>query len=119
MELSSFKHKRFNSLVNTLFKMNFLCSQCGACCKIAGAIKLMPDRGDGACVHLLDNNLCAIYDIRPEVCSVDKMFAKHKKLNKQLTLKQHYINTTKACHALIDLVGLDDKYKVDIEEYNK
>jgi len=119
MELSGAKHKWFSCLDNTFFKMNFLCSQCAACCKIAGAIKLMPNRGDGACVYLLDNNLCSIYDVRPDICRVDKMFEKHKKLNKNLTLKQHYINSTKACHELIDLTGLDDKYKIDIEEYNK
>lgn len=29
------------------------------------------DRGDGACVHLTDDNLCSIYDQRPSVCRVD------------------------------------------------
>ena len=119
MELSSAKHKWFSCLDNTFFKMNFLCSQCGACCKIAGTIKLMPDRGDGACVHLLDNNLCSIYNVRPDICKVDKMFEIKSKQDPDLTLKQHYINNTKSCHDLIDLMGLDSEYKIDIEEYNK
>ena len=31
------------------------------------------DRGDGVCVHLHDN-LCAIYDSRPLICNVEKMY---------------------------------------------
>ena len=47
------------------------------------------------------------------------MFEIKFKQDPDLTLKQHYINNTKSCHDLIDLMGLDDKYKIDIEEYNK
>jgi len=47
------------------------------------------------------------------------MFEIRSKKDPDLTLKQHYINNTKSCHDLIDLIGLDNKYKIDIEEYNK
>ena len=34
-----------------------------------------------------------------------------------ITLKEWYIKNTKDCHTLIDHYKLDDKYKVDTEEY--
>ena len=40
----------------------------------AGKLKLMPDRGDGACINLNDLNLCNIYDARPEFCSITDMY---------------------------------------------
>lgn len=56
--------------------MIFPCKKCGLCCK---HLELIPqladyDLGNGRCVHLLDNNLCAIYENRPEICSVSKMY---------------------------------------------
>lgn len=29
------------------------------------------DRGDGACIHLTDDNQCSIYDDRPDFCRLD------------------------------------------------
>lgn len=80
--------------------MGFNCTSCGACCKLIGIakkqlIKLakkeeqMNDRElqvynfphkikpNGSCEHLLDNNLCAIYEIRPDICRVDKTWETH------------------------------------------
>ena len=45
--------------------MEFLCSQCGACCRRAGiwegAKYGLPIKKDGSCGHL-KNNLCSIYE---------------------------------------------------------
>ena len=47
------------------------CTQCGVCCLELGARGVMPDRGDGACVNLgEDNRTCMIYDNRPEKCQM-------------------------------------------------
>ena len=54
----------------------FLCSECGACCRIAGEHGFMPQRGDGACLYLTEDNLCEIYDTRPELCNVKTMYKK-------------------------------------------
>ena len=32
--------------------------------------------GDGVCVYLSDENLCTIYDMRPDICNVDRMYQK-------------------------------------------
>lgn len=60
----------------------FPCSSCGACCK---SIQLSPltawlDRGDGVCKHFDDTeNVCSIYESRPEICNVRVMYDKHYK----------------------------------------
>ena len=56
--------------------MIFPCDKCGLCCK---HIELIPqlkeyDSGNGRCIHLTDNNLCGIYDNRPDICNVSRMF---------------------------------------------
>jgi len=95
--------------------MNFLCSSCGACCLEASKFGL-PDRGDGACGHLGENNECLVYEDRPDICRVDNLYKNFKNL---ITKKQFYIETTKTCHSLIDNYKLDDSYKIDIKEYER
>jgi uncharacterized protein len=87
-------------------KDKFLCSQCGACCREAANLGLMPDRGDGACINLQQDNSCAIYETRPDICRV-------------IGTKKDYIENTKVCHALIDYYDLDKKYKIDLNEYER
>ena len=40
----------------------FLCQACGACCRVI------------SCKYLTSDNKCSIYEKRPIVCRVDKMF---------------------------------------------
>ena len=47
--------------------LRFNCEKCGACCKTV------------KCKMLTQDNLCAIYDIRPEICKVKKDFELSKK----------------------------------------
>ena len=56
--------------------MEFLCSKCGACCRLAGGKFGLPDRGDGACSYLNEDNTCSIYNDRPEVCRIGLMATK-------------------------------------------
>ena len=83
---------------------------------IAGK-KGMPDRGDGACVYLDENNLCSIYDTRPLICRVKEFGENIKKKNPKFSMKEFYKLNTRACHQLIDEQGLDDKYKINLDEY--
>jgi len=57
------------------------CKKCGSCCKILNThlpkrkedqlvIKEL-NRGDGICRHLSEDNLCMIYEDRPNICRVD------------------------------------------------
>ena len=54
----------------------FECKRCGLCCKNIKNIPELKDyhNGDGVCVHLTHDNLCEIYNNRPDICDVNKMF---------------------------------------------
>jgi hypothetical protein len=96
--------------------MEFLCSSCGACCRLAGLIADkydLPLKKDGMTCAYLKDNLCSIYETRPDCCRVYKG-AEYS----DLTKKEYYIETTKICHKLIDNEGLDKKFKINIKEYN-
>lgn len=80
--------------------MKFQCDCCGICCK---NIKHIPqlstfDRGDGVCLHLKSDNLCAIYATRPEICNVEAMYKKH--FATIYTKETFYELNNKACAAL-------------------
>lgn len=47
------------------------CNKCGACCRFVWLVLPELDRGDGTCQHLLADNTCGIYEIRPEQCRVN------------------------------------------------
>ena len=62
----------------------FPCDSCGACCKLVRLSEQTSwlDRGDGICRHFNEsNNLCNIYETRPEVCNVAVMYQKHYRDN--------------------------------------
>jgi len=80
----------------------------------------MPQRADGACLYLTEDNLCSIYDTRPEICNVKTMY--NKKLDegtipKDTTAREYYMISTVYCHEMIDSLKLDDKYKIDLADY--
>lgn len=78
--------------------MNFPCDKCGACCRNVGKqvrfAQLAKDHGDnsdlvneilnfpyridekGVCEKLVDNQ-CSVYDSRPDVCSVKRIWEKY------------------------------------------
>ena len=58
--------------------MGFDCTKCGECCRhIANIPQLSKfDRGDGVCKYLRGHE-CDIYDNRPEICNVEKMYEKY------------------------------------------
>lgn len=54
--------------------------------------------GDGRCIYLTDDNLCDIYDIRPDICNVDRMYEIHFKYI--MTREEYDCYNTKACKIL-------------------
>ena len=61
----------------TLFNLvMFVCNKCGLCCRNIDKIEELSqyDNGNGVCIYLTDDNLCAIYDTRPDICNTDKMY---------------------------------------------
>lgn len=56
----------------------FNCEKCGACCKIVG------------CSYLTEDNLCSIYNDRPDICRVDKMYEKRKEVGMKVSKEDYY-----------------------------
>lgn len=51
------------------------CKKCGACCRSFIVERLMPDywdKDDKKCKYINNDNLCEIYDKRPEICVVQE-----------------------------------------------
>lgn len=80
--------------------MKFDCDCCGCCCR---SLKKVPalakyDRGDGVCVYLRNDNLCDIYDHRPEICNVDLMYERY--FSSVYTREDFYAMNKKICNSL-------------------
>lgn len=60
----------------------FICSKCGICCRNIDKIPQLSKyhNGDGVCIYLTDDNLCSIYDRRPDICNVNRMYEKEYKM---------------------------------------
>ena len=101
--------------------MEFLCSSCGACCLSLNKDSLkkfgLPDNGNGVCANLNKDNSCSVYEDRPLVCRTKDM-GRFLKKDVDGDFKDWYVKNTKLCHLLIDTLGLDSKYKIDIKEYD-
>lgn len=69
----------------------FQCSACGICCtKLEGnEIYQDLDRGDGTCIHFdEESRLCKIYENRPLICRVDKMYEEY--FTDKFSRKEYY-----------------------------
>ena len=98
--------------------MEFLCTQCGICCRKAGELGLMPSQGDGSCIHLNDDNQCDIYDDRPTICNVQKMYKHYKSLGITSSKKDYYILNNKICNEWMDEYDIPKELRIDISEYD-
>ena len=78
--------------------MNFQCDKCGICCKLLKGIPQLAafDRGDGVCIHLKDN-LCSIYESRPDICNVEKMYVFFKE---QMSEEEYLQLMSNSCKVL-------------------
>ncbi len=103
--------------------LKFQCSQCGACCRRAGLAGFMEDRGDGGCIYLTEENMCSIYDTRPELCNMEKMWVKrNKELDLELrgiTKKDYFIENSQACNQMMKQDNVDKRFHIDLTKYNE
>lgn len=79
-------------------ELHFECTQCGACCKLAGLaagmVKLpFKIKSDGSCEHLDENNKCRIYENRPDICRVEVRASAQKVMSKA----DYYKRTIELC----------------------
>jgi len=95
--------------------MNFPCTGCGLCCQNISTIKELHsfDLGNGVCkyLNLLDNS-CKIYENRPDICQVDKMFK--IKYSNYFSKDEFYIENAKVCNALQENYGIDKSFRIQI-----
>jgi Fe-S-cluster containining protein len=90
--------------------VKFPCTACGLCCRIGPRlVEGWPLREDGACAHLNDDNTCAIYDTRPEVCRVHEMQKKSG-----IDQRTYFNLSAKICNDFQTDAGLDEKYRVPL-----
>ena len=79
--------------------MSFFCSQCGEWCKNIRHIPELAGYADkNGCCKYLKNNLCTIYENRPEVCRVDLMYEKY--YSNKYTLQEFYTLNESICEIL-------------------
>lgn len=78
----------------------FLCIRCGMCCKNLDKNNLYSDldRGDGICKYFNEtNNLCNIYETRPDKCNVEEGYKYFKEL---MSLEEYLQYNVRACEKL-------------------
>lgn len=78
----------------------FHCDRCGLCCSKVGKFPSMKefDRGDGACKHLNGDNTCAIYENRPTICNVDRLY--EERFKDDMTRDEWYRLQYEGCREL-------------------
>lgn len=76
--------------------MTWVCTKCGQCCRHVNSVPSMKGfaREDGAC-KFLEGNLCSIYDRRPPVCDVARVYEEFFK--GAVTEDEFYEMTARAC----------------------
>lgn len=61
-------------------QLSFPCDKCGLCCQRVNQSVMTEylDKGDGSCRYYDEiNHLCLIYENRPDVCNIQKMYQYH------------------------------------------
>lgn len=95
----------------------FPCSGCGLCCQNLIDIPEMKDYnlGNGVCKYFDKlTNSCTIYETRPDICRVDKMF--ELKYYKHFTKEEFYIANANVCNELQEQYRMDKSYRVIIKK---
>lgn len=100
----------------------FPCTGCGACCRVIWQVLPELAKPDGSCKHLGEDNLCQIYDNRPEICLIS--FKNHRKRVEQgstfpepvfETEEEYFKANAKVCGLLQERYGIDPKYRVVLD----
>lgn len=86
----------------------FDCDKCGLCCRNIHKIPQLKeyDLGNGVCRYLTSNNLCSIYENRPDICNSEKMYELYFKFI--MTKEDYIIKNLEGCKKIKSL------YKKDI-----
>lgn len=91
----------------------FPCTGCGLCCQhISGIPELSDfDDGSGVCRHYdYVHKQCRIYDQRPDICNVEKMFG--RTYYQMMSKEAFYRENAKVCNQLQETYKTDEVYRV-------
>lgn len=90
--------------------MKFPCSGCGACCRRIGWLPEnelikhgLKANEQGACVNLLPDNSCDIYESRPDICRVDVQAKESDE-----DVKDYYESNIQLCNKWMDEDGMSN-----------
>lgn len=119
-------------------EITFPCTGCGLCCKQVGKavavarililsgsenpyVKDIADfpfgvTESGTCEKLNADNTCSVYNDRPMVCQIDKVWEKHYKHNGVPTKNEYFISTAMLCNSMMVEANIDEKFFIDIEK---
>lgn len=99
---------------------DFPCTKCGLCCHLAGMREDFPfdTLPDGRCSKLTEEGLCSVYDDRPDICNLDRMYERYKEKEPTVTKEDYHANQAEACNWLIANSDIEDKeaYYVPLAE---
>lgn len=115
------------------------CTGCGMCCRNVGiavsSAKRMIVEGNtdsyvdevaafpfpvddqGACVNLLPDNKCAVYDNRPDICDIEKTWEKHHSPN--ISKENFFLSTMFVCNKMMMDGGANSNFFITIPEHDE
>ncbi len=99
-------------------KRVFKCNRCGCCCKNIGYVQEADflNRGDGVCKYYSDDKkMCMIYDFRPDICRVDKMY---KRFKDKMSWDEYIDFNYESCEQLRELEKKKKMGNVEEKEVN-
>lgn len=96
-------------------EINFPCTKCGLCCQHIDFVPELAeyDIGNGICRYLKDT-LCSIYDIRPDICRVEVMYA--TKYNNLFSKDEFIRQNLLICKQLQMNAGLPQEMHIKVDE---
>lgn len=106
-------------------KFGDVCTQCGACCRLAYKSKSFPKKllEGKKCIHYdEETRTCNDYKNRPDICRVDKGYYKHKKRGgkaESMTKKQYIILVAIHCNEMQKNLEIDEKYRIPLRDIGK
>jgi len=96
----------------------FVCSKCGACCRLAKKLLGHLDVGfpyafkeDGSCEKYDPAVGCIVYEDRPDVCRVDVAGGICTTVL-NITEEEYYTMTINSCNEMMDSLGIDQSFRI-------
>ncbi len=112
--------------------MEFNCTGCGSCCRYIGLVinnvQALEEpfkteflnfpysfKEDGSCENLTVDNKCLVYENRPNICNIDKIYELYyaDKISKQ----EYYLKNARICNLFIKHFDLSDDFLVNESQY--